>query len=784
MRISKGLVIGIVGALLAGGVEAGTEWAVNTSAAGESSSERLTVPSGAIGDTVLYVQYAQDEAGSWTRETEWGFTIGEPAEQIDRTGTPRAALPVLMHRTSSMPTEFGILGLEGTLEQAQTYVWVTDLETQDTLAYHFDTEFSATTAVDSFTGGAGRTEFGPFPPRTGLRDINLRSSNFLHADRTYTLGQALDVDEWLSYRPFFYHFFSNQRAQITIHESSGSVAQAGRVGERDALALDYRACMTIRDETNPLAMQAYVPGVVLPADFCFSQRRWVSADVAYPILIEQRVEAEDANGTRTLDLWTSMAKFEAGTQPIPWPSGAGKPFTAENPALERADRPAFQPADGTGIALAYPLSRAVREVGSDPTLAAFSLWKLQHPNALLIGGNLRPVGADAAAPLWSLTYATPQGDAFVVGTRLAPGESTPRNSEHGNFTVPPFDAADLVPARPGLTIAAAHELWYLSGNGRELPEPNFLNWGAYYTATWVACGSGICAAGPAKLFFSVPDFTEYIVLGYIPNADQDGRVGVTTDAQQWAHQQALVETGRGHVIWANHAAYDWQAAPLAAPMDYERVEPSLVESPGSVPAPNLARAATVSGSLLMIFLLAYFLPVLKFAGTQGLMLFPGYAKLHKDDILNNKPREAMLNAIRADPGITPQELRRVAGIGWGTTVYHLGVLEKNKLVSALVDGRHKRFFPTDKVPWSQRDQLAALKNVRTKQLYELIMSEPGVDTSGAAKRLGISRPALYFHVHRLESTRLVGKDLDGRRVRYFPLQEGLPVDPRTAVEVA
>lgn len=166
---------------------------------------------------------------------------------------------------------------------------------------------------------------------------------------------------------------------------------------------------------------------------------------------------------------------------------------------------------------------------------------------------------------------------------------------------------------------------------------------------------------------------------------------------------------------------------------------------------------------------------------------PGYAKLHKAELLNNKIRDQLLQLIKADPGITPPQLQAVVQAGWSTIVYHLGVLEKNQVVSSLIDGRHKRFFPVGGVDHSKRGQVAALKNERTPQLYEIVLEQPGTIQKELIQRLGISQPSTMWHIKRLESAGLMGHDKQGRQVHYFAQpRENLveAYDPKAAVEVA
>jgi predicted transcriptional regulator len=205
-----------------------------------------------------------------------------------------------------------------------------------------------------------------------------------------------------------------------------------------------------------------------------------------------------------------------------------------------------------------------------------------------------------------------------------------------------------------------------------------------------------------------------------------------------------------------------------------------------VHAPDVEKTAVASTSLLAVFLLVYFLPALKFVGAKGLLLVPGYAKLRKQDLLDNQIRDQILQVIRNDPGVHTTDLAERVDAGWGTTVYHLGVLEKNGLVSSLIDGRYHRFFPVGTVDFSARGQLAVMKNLRTKSIYELIAHDPGIVQESLARSIGISAPAAIFHLKRLEEVGMVGRVRKGRKVHYYANEKPIPRSPapRDSMEVA
>jgi predicted transcriptional regulator len=216
--------------------------------------------------------------------------------------------------------------------------------------------------------------------------------------------------------------------------------------------------------------------------------------------------------------------------------------------------------------------------------------------------------------------------------------------------------------------------------------------------------------------------------------------------------------------------------------------PAIVPNtvPAGVQPPTVTQAAVASTSFMAVFAALYFLPIAHFIGTQALVLLPGFAKLRKDDILDNKLRDQILTLIKTEPGIHASDIARRVEAGWGTIVYHLSVLERSKMVSSLVDGRHKRFFPIGIVDFSRRGQIAVLRNTTTKTIFEMIANDPGVIQGVIANRSELSVPAAIWHLRRLEEAGLVGRAKDGRRVHYFANKEEdipVPFDERDSMEI-
>lgn len=145
-----------------------------------------------------------------------------------------------------------------------------------------------------------------------------------------------------------------------------------------------------------------------------------------------------------------------------------------------------------------------------------------------------------------------------------------------------------------------------------------------------------------------------------------------------------------------------------------------------------------------------------------------YARITRAELFDNPVRTRLFDAIQRAPGISTSDLARCAGVSWGTTIYHLEVLERSDMVTSLRNGRHRRYFengatlgPAGKV------EVALLQNRVTADVAARVRATPGITQKDLAGALGMTPQALHWHVQRLASAGLVRKRREGRVVRHY-----------------
>lgn len=795
MKVATGIVFAALSALAAGALEAAAEGLVSQREP-EAAPASLTVPIGHIGDRAAYARFERTlPAKEWTRDAEPGLGQGDytyhvrgVAEQVDRAGLRRDVV-LISHNLTERYSD-GLPG-ERSYESQEVSTEAVDLGTRITVSYRADIlgrgnaffvradeERSGTVF---YAQGAHSADFGA--------DAIPAHPLVFHQGKSYRLGDSVpEAAAQLLMAEAAWIRDAWNGVGLQVLEDDGRVAEQAMIAGQRALSVLAKGCVKpyVLDAANAWwwgpdqEVQFLGFMVPVPSKVCFEVKQWLSGDTPYPVLIEARLRVDD---TQIHESRTSLAAFSHGSTPIPWGPNSTMPRSTD-PAIERSPGTQRFPADGTGSLLTFPLSAAMAAVASDPSLAQFTAWKLQNPTAQLLGAKMGPTGPEAGGRLWTLTYGIPGRTAFIVQTeQAAPGAATVQTQVgeralNGRASQPP-------PVAP-ITFAALEARWReVFPSPQNTLVPDSAGWGLRFAAGGVYCPTTTTCRPQPDFFYSGAGDNDFHLSRSDGNVHTGGRVFEVIGPECCSPLMIYADAASGNLIFHREFHRDVRLDPLAVPASYQAPEAVTgPAAPGATPG-AWEGAAIASSSVFALFLLGYFLPTLKFLATRASFAIPGYAKLRKEALLDNKVRDQLVQAVRAEPGITPPELQRLTGAGWSTVVYHLSLLEKNKFVSSLIDGRHKRFFPTEDVAWNERGKIAALKNLRTRELYELITNEPGVGPSDLAERVSLSRQAIYWHVERLERAGLVGRDRVRFRTAFYANPDaGAPYDPKSAVEVS
>ena len=152
---------------------------------------------------------------------------------------------------------------------------------------------------------------------------------------------------------------------------------------------------------------------------------------------------------------------------------------------------------------------------------------------------------------------------------------------------------------------------------------------------------------------------------------------------------------------------------------------------------------------------------------QILMAFaPLFARLKKDEILDQERRWKILGAVYAQPGIRYSDLKRVLNLDNGTLIHHTRVLVKNDMIVTRLDGSNRRFFSK-----SMKKRSVALipgPNLKKIQIEILagIEAYPGYSQKQLSSMIEMNQSKLSYQLRKLEEMNYI-EVLNGKRKRYF-----------------
>lgn len=142
-----------------------------------------------------------------------------------------------------------------------------------------------------------------------------------------------------------------------------------------------------------------------------------------------------------------------------------------------------------------------------------------------------------------------------------------------------------------------------------------------------------------------------------------------------------------------------------------------------------------------------------------------YRRVQRGHLLDLPTRQALVAAIRAAPGATAGELSTRLGLHYTTVEHHLRALHAAGLVAARRLGGQMRYFePRPSHGVLETAALTAARTHAAAALLRLVLKAPGLAPAAAARRLGLGRSGVKYHVDRLVAWGLLEARHSGGRV--------------------
>lgn len=145
-----------------------------------------------------------------------------------------------------------------------------------------------------------------------------------------------------------------------------------------------------------------------------------------------------------------------------------------------------------------------------------------------------------------------------------------------------------------------------------------------------------------------------------------------------------------------------------------------------------------------------------------LIIFGIYTKIRKERLLEHETRKRIVEHLRENPGAHYSAILGDLGLPHGVLTHHLNMLESQELVFSKQDRHYRRFYVDGMYmtgPLILGTQKAILNEIRRS---------PGRSQSEVARKLGISRMVVYYHITELERMGLVSSRKDGRATGLYP----------------
>jgi predicted transcriptional regulator len=142
---------------------------------------------------------------------------------------------------------------------------------------------------------------------------------------------------------------------------------------------------------------------------------------------------------------------------------------------------------------------------------------------------------------------------------------------------------------------------------------------------------------------------------------------------------------------------------------------------------------------------------------------PLYARVRKDEVLDNSVRYLIHGHVIDNPGIHYKALLRELDLSNGLVTYHLEVLEREGFIHSVRDGTLRRFYAANvRVPSDRRltpEQVEAA-------IKDMVYKHPGISQKQLIEELGLARRVVGYHLHELVSAGALVATQRGRNTVY------------------
>lgn len=138
----------------------------------------------------------------------------------------------------------------------------------------------------------------------------------------------------------------------------------------------------------------------------------------------------------------------------------------------------------------------------------------------------------------------------------------------------------------------------------------------------------------------------------------------------------------------------------------------------------------------------------------------------EEDLLALKSRRTIYSHISGNPGAYLREMETALGLSVGDLQYHLGQLEKAKIIHSHDDGRRKGYFVASEVQYFDREMISTIRMRTPRRIIIFLLMHPDATFHEILGEFNFTKGALSFHMKRLGKSGIVLKGKKERENTY------------------
>jgi DNA-binding MarR family transcriptional regulator len=155
-----------------------------------------------------------------------------------------------------------------------------------------------------------------------------------------------------------------------------------------------------------------------------------------------------------------------------------------------------------------------------------------------------------------------------------------------------------------------------------------------------------------------------------------------------------------------------------------------------------------------------------------------YTKMRRDKLLDHHTRNRIYEYINHNPGTHYRAVMNDLNLHMGTLTHHVNMLEHQRYIKSYQDGMYRRFYPID-----AKIQTGLMLTDVQKKILRTVQGNLGISQTGIAKKLGMNRKIIHYHIKLLADAGFIHVETSGRETNIHYIG-GLDIDTNLGLEGA